>query len=458
MYRLKLHLMPPEGWMNDPNGMCYYKGKYHVFFQYAPSGPMGVERYWGHYTSDNLVRWKYEGIAVKSDTPWDRDGAYSGCGFTDDGQMEIYYTGNVMEPGDYDYTHAGRGANVITAVSANGYETGPKKLLLTNADYPDYYTNHVRDPQVWKKNNKYYMILGGRKNNDTGAIITYESQDKIHWEWTGDVVSKGPFGYMWECPGTFTLDGHTVLTFCPQGTERRDTAFQNMYHSGYVILDDREPENLAGTIDEQSFREWDYGFDFYAPQTMQAPDGRRLIMGWAGVPGMEEEYNNAPTIEEGWQHSMTLMRELALDNGIIRQYPVKEFDTLRYEEHRLTDGVTVINNDIWDCEISVNEGTPFLIELNSQVRMQWDAGVFELSFLTDCAGGRTTRRVKIDSVNHIRIIKDVSMFEIYLNHGAAVMTSRYFEHCGETVLKVCGAAGGAYWKLRPMDMEGTDIE
>lgn len=97
MYRLKLHLMPPEGWMNDPNGMCYYKGKYHVFFQYAPSGPMGVERYWGHYTSDNLVRWKYEGIAVKSDTPWDRDGAYSGCGFTDDGQMEIYYTGNVID-------------------------------------------------------------------------------------------------------------------------------------------------------------------------------------------------------------------------------------------------------------------------------------------------------------------------------------------------------------------------
>ena len=173
---------------------------------------------------------------------------------------------------------------------------------------------------------------------------------------------------------------------------------------------------------------------------------------------MEEEYNNAPTIEEGWQHSMTLMRELALDNGIIRQYPVKEFDTLRYEEHRLADGVTVIGNDIWDCEISVNEGTPFLIELNSQVRMQWDAGVFELSFLADCACGRTTRRVKIDSVNHIRIIKDVSMFEIYLNHGAAVMTSRYFEHCGATVLKVCGAAGGAYWKLRPMDMEGTDIE
>ena len=63
-FRLGHHLMPPVGWLNDPNGLCWYKGKYHVFFQYAPFDVEGGLKFWGHYTSVDLVDWKYEGTAL----------------------------------------------------------------------------------------------------------------------------------------------------------------------------------------------------------------------------------------------------------------------------------------------------------------------------------------------------------------------------------------------------------
>ena len=177
-YRLTFHLMPPSGWMNDPNGLCYYKGKYHVFFQYAPENPVGTTRYWGHYISSDLFSWEYIGIAIKSDNPWDRSGAYSGCGFTEDGTMELFYTGNVNEEGDYDYVLEGRGANVITVKSDDGKKFSEKELLLTNKDYPKDYTCHVREPKVWKHDDSYFMLLGGRKIGDKGAVIQYTSKDK----------------------------------------------------------------------------------------------------------------------------------------------------------------------------------------------------------------------------------------------------------------------------------------
>ena len=83
-FRLGHHLMPPVGWLNDPNGLCWYKGKYHVFFQYAPFDVEGGLKFWGHYTSVDLVDWKYEGTALYPDSPYDCHGVYSGSALVED--------------------------------------------------------------------------------------------------------------------------------------------------------------------------------------------------------------------------------------------------------------------------------------------------------------------------------------------------------------------------------------
>lgn len=460
-YRLSYHLMPPHGWMNDPNGLCYYKEKYHVFFQYAPESPTGKTRYWGHYISENLINWDYAGIALKSDTSWDRSGAYSGSSFTGDGQMELFYTGNVKEEGDYDYISAGRGANVITVKSEDGLSFSEKELLLTNSDYPADYTCHIRDPKVWKTEDKYYMLLGGRKKGDKGAILQYESKDKITWNFIGEVTTKEAFGYMWECPDAVTLEGKTILMCCPQGVERNELRFQNIYQSGYFVLEDRQKENLAGYCNPDGFHPWDYGFDFYAPQTMEDGKGRILLIGWAGMPDMETEYHNQPIIEEGWQHSLTVPRVLTCHNGKMYQYPVEELKNLRRDEKSIdTKATYTIHSKAWDLETAFLPENPVLsdkkkkeVNINDEVTISWEAGMLTLLLNGDCGCGRKKRQIAVETLENVRVLKDVSMLEIYVNDGEYVFTTRYFpEAVEQSVLALTGAKDATIWSMSNMEV------
>lgn len=464
-YRLQYHLMPPTGWMNDPNGLCYYQDAYHVFFQYSPGDPLGSIKYWGHYRTKNLVDWEYLGIAVRSDCAWDKDGAYSGCGFTEDGILELFYTGNVKEEGEHDYVHSGRGANVIRITSDDGLVFSEKELLLSNKDYPKDYTCHIRDPKVWKTDDTYYMLLGGRKRQkralgngteamEIGAILQYESKDKIHWNYTGEVTTEEPFGYMWECPDVFSLEGTTVLMCCPQGVERETYRFQNVHQAGYFLLADREKENLNGTCKKEQFHEFDFGYDFYAPQTMLDPKGRRVLFGWAGMSEMEMEFHNQPTIEEGWQHSLTVPRELKLCHDKVYQYPVEELDKLREESFFIENGISEVFAKSFDCEILWKKDAERKeCRLGEEVQFLWENGVFTVNFEEQCGCGRMRRQIQLESLEEIRILKDVSMLEVFLNHGEFVFTSRYYpKNTTTTKIEINGEKQAVVYTMRKMEV------
>ena len=162
-WRLKFHVMPPVGWLNDPNGLCYFNGEYHLFFQYSPSDPNGSLKYWGHYVSKNMLSWEYKGIALYPDMPFDCCGVYSGSALVEGDQVWLYYTGNVKLPGNHDYVNTGRQGNTIAVVMDKDGHMGDKQLVLTNEDYPADVTCHVWDPKVWKARDRYYMVLGARK-------------------------------------------------------------------------------------------------------------------------------------------------------------------------------------------------------------------------------------------------------------------------------------------------------
>ena len=93
-FREKLHLMPPVGWLNDPNGLCQLNGIYHAFFQYSPFNAEGGVKMWGHYTSKDMIDWEYQGVKLYPDQPFDCHGVYSGSAFIEDDKMYVYYTGN----------------------------------------------------------------------------------------------------------------------------------------------------------------------------------------------------------------------------------------------------------------------------------------------------------------------------------------------------------------------------
>lgn len=435
-WRQRLHLEPPQGWMNDPNGLCWFDGSYHVYFQYCPSAANGSgPKYWGHYRSPDLLHWKFCGTVLRPDIPEDRDGVYSGSALEANGTLHLFYTGNVKEEGAHDYITSGRGANVIHVTTRDGDKMSEKHVLLTVADYPAACTQHVRDPKVWQQDGAWHMVLGARARTDAGLVLVYHSDDLVRWQYAGAVTTPEPFGYMWECPDYYILDGKGVLSVSPQGLPHFAERFQNVYQSGWFAVDGALTEGCLGT-----FTEWDMGFDFYAPQSFEVPDGRRIMIGWMGLPDID--YRN-PTVSLGWQHCLTLPRELAWDgNGRLCQHPVRELTALRGEMVTIHDGETRKVPLPFDLEAEIHGD--FSVTLANAMQLQYNAadGVCTLAF-TDCqlGAGRTKRTAKLPECRRLRMLADTSSAEIYLEGGACVFSTRYYPDETCVTLRLSGAEG-----------------
>ena len=430
--RLHFHMMPPTGWMNDPNGLCEFQGVNHIYFQYTPFLAGWGTKLWGHYTTKDWIHYKEEEPFLYPDEEWDRDGVYSGSAYTCEDGIHYFYTGNVkLWDKDYDYIMNGREQNTIHVFSPDGKNIAYKKLVMTNDDYPVNMSKHVRDPKIYKKDGRYYMIQGGRDAESYGCALLFCSDDLEHWKWYDTVRTAKPFGYMWECPDLFRIDGNLFLSISPQGIAAEEYQYQNVYQSGYYrILGDLEDYTLS------PFIEWDMGFDFYAPQSFIDESGRRILIGWMGIGDIE--YEN-PTVAEGWQHTLTVPRELTLDaSGDICQNPVKELTALRKDaviipsDHFLTEGA-------FEMQADITENEDFSIIIDKGMQILYDAGtsVLSLSFLPDreCnpedakGCGRCIRRAKIreNKVSSLQILVDHSTIEIFVNNGHYVFSSRYYK-------------------------------
>lgn len=436
-YRQQFHLQPPVGWLNDPNGLCVYGGQYHAFFQYGPFDVTGGVKHWGHAVSKDLLHWEPLPVMLYPDEPFDCHGVYSGSALIEGTEMYLYYTGNVKHPGDFDYIKQGRGHNVCLAVSHDGKTVASKQCLLYNKDYPAGLTCHVRDPKVFAYEGKYYMVLGARTLEDKGEVLVLESTDKLHWNHINTLTTPEAFGYMWECPDLFCLDGQWYLAVSPQGIQ-----CQNIYGCGYfAVYGDWRAHCTLG-----EFHEMDAGFDYYAPQSFVDENGRRIQIGWMGMP--DADYGNAPTVAHGWQHCFTVPRLLTKgENGTLLQTPVPELDarrsaaalTLRNgEEASLSPCFDLTAAPAGDFALTVAHGVELVYtEQDSTCVLQF----------TDPAqaSGRTQRRTKLSApCRSVRVVGDRSSLEIFLNDGAAVFSTRYYPAAGDVAVKISGTDALVY--------------
>lgn len=431
-WRQRFHIEPPDGWLNDPNGLSFYKGEYHVYFQYSPVAADGhTPRGWGHYHGSDLMHMTYDRAVMMPDIPEDSHGVYSGSAIENDGVLHIFYTGNVKMIGDYDYVKAGRGANVIHVTTTDGSKMSEKQVLLRNSDYPIFCSCHVRDPKVWKEGDIWKMVLGARTLDDEGCVLVYESGDLTNWTYTGQVYKEG-YGYMWECPDYFEIDGKGFLSTCPQGMPHYETKWQNLNQSGYFPVQGRLEDSVLG-----DFTEWDMGFDFYAPQTLLDPQGRRILIGWLGMDN--KAYGNATT-DLGWQHCLTIPRVVTIaPNGKLRQKPIAEFDKLKINSRRQSSGHTA--EYALPFELDGEPADSFSISFDGKLELSFDKEkqLFSMRFTDEkYSCGRTVRNAEIDSVRNIRVIADMSSIEVYINDGETVMSTRIYPDNDSVKLKVNG--------------------
>jgi beta-fructofuranosidase len=434
-YRLGFHIAPKTGWLNDPNGLCQFRGVYHAFFQFNPVWPAIDTKYWRHFTSTDLLHWKDCGTPLVTDIAEDRNGVYSGSacvrrGMASDGGdlMCLYYTGNVVHKDDpeagMDFVHTGREANEILVTSEDGEHFSGKEVLLRNSDYPDVCTLHVRDPKVWEQDGRMWMLLGARDLDDEGMVLLYGSDDGRTWRIKSQVYSQNKFGYMWECPNIVQIDGKDFLAVCPQGLPDEVDRWQNLWQAGYFPLEGSILDTVL--VDETTFVEWDLGYDFYAPQVFVDDSGRTILIGWMGT--FEDNRTSSPN-GMMWAHCLTVPRVLTMgENGLLRQNPAPELETMRGEAIPLKASRHVaIDEHRGDIVIDGINGVGALALDDNAVEIAYTGEKLEVSFgNAEVAGGRIDRQVPLDHLDDLRVLVDTSAIEIYANGGETVFSTRWF--------------------------------
>lgn len=447
-----LHIAPPAGWMNDPNGLIYFNGQYHVFYQHYPYDENWGPMHWGHAISHDLVNWQHLPIALAPDQDYDKDGCFSGCAVDDNGLLTLIYTGHVWldKPGNDDAVK-----EVQCLATSNDGINFIKHGPIVEAPQG---ISHFRDPKVWKQDNEWFMVVGARSPNDIGLVLLYRSLDLRHWQYEGVLAESQPgFSYMWECPDLFPLGDKYILMFSPQGVKPQGYNYRNLFQSGYLV--GQWSPGKPFTI-EQPFQEIDAGHDFYAPQSFKAADGRRIIFAW-----MNMWQSVMPSKADKWAGSLTLPRQLTLneDNKIL-QYPINELTSLRgspttfntqlVENNRIPLNLAAEHHEILvTFDLANSDAERFGLELaassdgtsatllyidNQSGRLVLDRSHSGLNL----KGYRSVELPKGDQII-LRIIIDKSSIEIFVNQGQYTLTSRIYPNSSERSINLFAENGVA---------------
>lgn len=442
-YRNKYHLMPPVGWMNDPNGFVYYKGEYHLFYQFHPYDSVWGPMHWGHAKSKDLIHWEQLPVALAPTEEYELDGCFSGSAIERDGKLYLMYTGN--------YSRNGIGRQVqCIAYSEDGinfekYEGNPviaEKEVEDNALIKDF-----RDPKVFKKGNLYYSVVASKTKDERGKILLFSSKDLLKWSFTSVLLEGNKKqGIMWECPDLFNIDGEDVLIMSPIQISKNEYEFHNISSTvAFIGKVDWE----TGKFNVKNYHEIDFGLDFYAPQTCIDEKNRRIMVAW-----MQMWERDIPTniLKHGWAGSMTLPRELHVKNKRLVQYPISDvyqfinIDT-RLSEQNLQDSKLKLKdiceeNSYFKLELDIEKVNSFNLEFakgeTEAIELGYDANKQILTVSREKSGHKISgiserntlfeRSLPIISESNsltLEMFRDTSSFEVFINQQFTVTDTFY---------------------------------
>lgn len=429
--RLKMHFMTPLGWMNDPNGLVFHQGEYHLFFQFYPYDVEWGPMHWGHAQSRDGVKWEYLPVALAPSEEYDYSnverghGCFSGSAISVEDHLVLMYTGNV------DGRTPRQTQNI--AFSDDGI-TFSKSLNNPVIDaFPSEATEDFRDPKIWKKDESYYVIIGTNKDGKGKAAI-YSSQDLKDWEYRGIATeSNDQQGDMWECPDLFTLDEQDILIVSPMyGTKNSNP---------YYLLGDFDYSTCK--FKQKDFFTLDYGKDFYAPQTFTDEKNRRIMIGWMNI-----WFAEMPEKKDGWAGAMTIARELTFKNNNLYQYPIEELNDYRVDseiikdiqvnaEANFTRSISSASDVLLSIDLENSKTKDFDIlvkcseDMKEKTRIHFDLKQMKVTVDRKVSGqGDRDNSIAPLGLNNgkllIRLILDTNSLELFINKGEYVLTNRIY--------------------------------
>ena len=438
--RPQYHLLPTHGWMNDPCGPIYWKGRYHMFLQYN-SEPVSAVKLWAHATSSDMIHWHREPIALAptSGGP-DADGCWTGTAAVVDGKPTFLYTGVVNSTPDratlVDANPPLR-ESVCMAVAEDDALLHWRKQPQPVIPAPPAGMKVVgfRDPSPWRQGNDWYLIVASGERGAGGRVLLYRSADFRHWEYLHPMAQGKPngkqgtdpvdSGEMWECPDFFPLDGKHVLI---HSTERR-TLWQIGTLDTATMLFHAESEGLL-----------DHGA-YYAPKSQLDARGNRILWGWITETRPQVEYAAA-----GWSGMMSLPRRLSIDNNQLVMEPAPEAAPLRTKPRtgsavkRLPTAAQEIRLSLQPTTSSAPFEQSFLDNQGAAILLRADP---QLSSGTARIGDKEIVGIDKGPLD-LHIFLDHSVAEIFLNHRQAI-THRYYQRT--TMEPAVAIILGGNWQL-----------
>lgn len=483
-YRPHFHYTPPRHWMNDPNGLVYHEGTYHLFHQYNPEGNQWGHMSWYHATSPDLVHWTHQGVALAEE---DNEMIFSGSAVVDRHNTAGFGVEHGPSPLVAVYTsHYTRPDDSVNqaqslAYSVDGGQTWTKYENNPVLDHPD---PEFRDPNVfwYEPEEKWIMAVALPEQR---IIQFYASSDLKNWTYRSDFGPAGSTVGIWECPALvhMPVDGPPDRTRWVLSVDVGSGAVAGGSGSQYFV---GRFDGTTFTPDDTSLDDaphWaDYGPDFYAAipwNNVPPSDGRALWLGWMNNWTYAEALPTSP-----WRSAQTVARALSLRpiDGRLRltQRPVAELESLRthpvHLEGRTLDDETVpLTADdrsgrtrelIADFALRDADTVGLHVRAGADERtvVGYDATnnvVFvdrTRSGAIDFADGFASRTAAplspIDGRVTLRVLVDRSSVEVFANEGARVLTHCIFPDPGSDGVAAFASGGSARlvsldtWSLR----------
>ena len=421
LHNMTYHIEPDRGLMNDPNGFIQYKGTYYFFHQWNRFQLDHSYKEWGLFTSKDMIHWKSQGSAIVPDREEDKNGIHSGSSIEYNGKIYVFYTGS-------NKTNGVRKSRQCIAISENGQTFIKQKEVIHT---PEGFTEHHRDPKVWRGQKNWWMLVGAQKSDLTGAAALYSSTDLLHWNYERVLYDKD-LDQVCECPDLFRLGERDILVCCPQkrtivpGAEGEQEKVSS--YACYIPGVFDEKKMTFAPEGERSY--FDYGFDFYSPHTFVDSKGRRIMAGW--MSRMEEEQEACcPTRAFGYMHCLTLPRVLTWEHHRLYQRPIEELYQLRHnaQSYTASQGSFKAETGHFELHLKCRRNHSLMLYLRDRtVGITYDAETktLEVSRRNWANEEIQTRQLLLPELSELQIFSDNSSAEIFVNDGAAVFSMRYF--------------------------------
>lgn len=456
-HRPLIHFTPDSMWMNDPNGMVYHDGEYHLYYQYYPDSTVWGPMHWGHAVSKDMVHWEHLPIALYPDSLGyifsgsavvDK-GNTSGLGIGGKDPIIAVFTHHNMDgekAGQSDFQYQSIAFSNDNGRTFTKYKHNP---VIKNPGIKDF-----RDPKViWYEKGKYWVMVVAAYDK----AIFYTSPNLLNWTKTGEFGIPGD-DRLWECPDLFPIKAEG------SGEEKwvLITSIQKKAPNGGTAT-----SYFTGDFDGKSFKgdnknqKWlDYGKDNYAMVTWSnAPDGRILALGWMS----NWQYaQNVPT--KRWRSAMTLPRELKLyktgQDFDLFSMPVKELKSLEKDSIFLTHNSLVPQKKTFDIRIPAKLEFSFKKPATGIINLRFlnkkgeyldigydaDSNTYALDrlyagisdFSQDFAGIHTVAAGYGHDTIKILIYVDRSSIELFADGGRCVMTDIFFPSEPYSALEISG--------------------